>query len=225
MALDTLRHIDAVARYLPFGIDDYEAANAAFMAVARDQRREGARDCGPVGVLLHPEVLHHPFPEGTGQPSEFDRCISLSVRRVRGSYERIDDTSRFASYVSVTCKNTLRNHRRDRREMAEMTEYTGTVEPEPLHDHDGPLIRYVIAEALLDMPEAIRWVGQLRLLDGMEYEAIAEETGHALPTVRTYAARAMNRLRSNEKVRALYFDDILPPEARPSGNHETHVDE
>ena len=41
--------------------------------------------------------------------------------------------------------------------------------------------------------------------------AIAQATGYALPTVRTYASKAAARLGRVPELRAHFYDDVLPP--------------
>lgn len=207
MPPDDLRHLDAVARHLPFAVDDYDAANAAF-----GRWRDGQGDRRDVDLWAYCYIQRYfivRFLRERGAPSDLDQCISHTVERVQRGLERIKDSGKFASYVSVACKHTLLNHRRDRRETAEIPERTLEAD-EPIVT-DGLHARHVIEEVLSEAPEALREVGRLRVLEAMEYPEIAERTGRALATVRTYAWRAVMYLRENPRIRALYYSDVLPP--------------
>ena len=215
MSPDALRHLDAVARHLPFGIDDYAAANAAF---ARWKASGEDDDLQAVELWTYCYVQRYfliRFLRERGAPSDFEACLSRAVQRARRSYDRVREAEKFASYVSVTCKNTLRNYRRDRRDLDEIADGMATTRQPDVPDYDGDVLRAVLARALDAMPATVREIGRLRFLDRMEYPEIAEATGRPLPTVRTYAARAMGRLREDPQLRALYYDDVLPPEAAP----------
>ena len=224
MPPDEFHRLDAVSRHLPFAVDDYEAVNQAFAA----WRASGAEsDQSVVQIWLYSYIQRYfiiQFLRERGTPSEKARCVSRAMRRSLNALERIEDASKFASYVSVVCKNTLRNHRRDRRELAEPDDRIAAAEAtETVTDQDRALIRYVFALVLKDMPEAIRKIGELRFLEGLEYAEIAERSGVALPTVRTYAARVMKRMREDSRIRALHYDDLHPADAQYGDTTTPHI--
>lgn len=208
MPTDDLRHLDAVARQLPFSVDDIGAANAAF-----GRWREGIEDRRTVDLWMYCYIQRYfvvRFLRERGAPSDLDHCVSHAFERVQKKLDQIEDETRFAHYVSVACKHTLLNHRRDRREVSQVYEDTLEVEPVPLAT-DGTYVRHIVESALDEAPEAVREVGRLRILEQLEYPDIAERTGRALATVRTYAWRAVMYLRDHPRVRSLHYDDVLPP--------------
>ncbi len=214
MPFDELRHVDDVAaNHLPFAISDYEKANAVFV---RWRASGDPTDKRIVDIWSYCYIQRYfltQFRRERGTPSEKARCVSRAIGRLENALPSIQDPDKFASYVSVLCKNLLRNHRRDRRDTSEVDDRIACADPiSKPSDHDSALIRYVFAQVLKEVSPSLRAVGTLRFLNYMEYAEIAEETGIALPTVHTYAHRVMVRMRGDDRVRALHFDDLLPPD-------------
>ena len=215
MPQDAFHHIAAIARRLPFEVDDYDAASAAFARWrdTGDPEHKRAVDLWTYCYIRRYFLVQ--FARERGRPSDLDKCISQAARRAQRAYGHVQDGHRFAAYVSVLCKNVLRNHRRDRRELGERTESMDAVAPAPLAEHSAPLVRALIARVIREVPESQREIGTLRFVEGLDYPTIAERVGRPIATVRTYAARVMGRLRTDDRLRALYFDDVSPPEAAP----------
>lgn len=217
MPPDALTRLDAVARHLPFGIMDVEAANHAFSRWRASEADEHLREVDLWVYCFIRRYFLVRFLRERGTASDLDDCITKAFSRIRPRYKKINP-DRFASYVAVACRHTLLNHRRGRRDLSELPETLADDERIPsASDYDGQLVEAVIEGALRQLPDNVAKVGHLRLLQNVEYQEIAEQTGLPLPTVRTYASRAVAALRADPRIRALYFDDLLPPGALPDG--------
>lgn len=215
MTPDAFHHLDAVARHLPFAVDDYGKANDAF-SLWRKEATEETRKVVDLWVYCYVQrYFTYRFINERGAPSDVEQCISRAVKRCQKAYESVEKPDRFASYVSVVCKRTLLNHRRSRRELVEVTEYTAMTEPQQMATDDMAVVLYVLELAISAMPKAIREIARLRYVEQLGYEEIAARTGVAIATVRTYAARAVARFREDPGVRALHYVDVLPPERLP----------
>lgn len=214
MPSDAFRRLDEVARALPFPLDDTDAANAVFV-----QWRDagGVQDRHTLDLWAYCFVQRYFLKRvgsERGSASEFDAIVGRTFERIHAKLSAGEvTTDRFASYVAVACKNALRNHRRDRRPTSELEEWTATTDAEAARDYDGALARRALGGAIAKLPGSVRTVAQLHFLDGHAYDAVATQTGIAIDTVRTYAARARSRLREDPDIRALYYDDVLPPAA------------
>ena len=209
--------LGAVAAHLPFAVDDYDAANDAF-ARWRATGHDGAlRDVELWLYVYTQRYFLTRFARERGAASDLDACVERVLARVRARFDAIERTDRFASYVSVVCKNTLRNHRRDRRETVAVDEALAAHAPgttlvaDPVRDYDAALVRRQVEAAIASLPDALREITRLRVLERRPYEAVAELTGHPLATVRTYASRGTARLRGHPRLRAFFFDDLAPP--------------
>lgn len=220
MPFDPFSRLEAIAARLPFAVDDYGAAGEAFARWRASGRAEDRRTVELWAYCYTYRYFYIRFArERTGGASDLDAAIDKAYLRVLSHFGSVRDPLKFAHFVSVICKRTLLNHRARRRESVEVEEHmVPTVPAQAAQAYDRTLVRRVLTEAIEGLPQALRDIARMRLLDGMEYEAIAQQTDRPTPTVRTYVSKAIARLREDEGLQALYFDDLLPPRAeRASG--------
>ncbi|MDX1418854.1 MAG: sigma-70 family RNA polymerase sigma factor [Rubricoccaceae bacterium] len=201
-----LDRLGTLARRLPFPLEDFDAVNRTFCRWAA--RREDA-DLELLEVWLYCYVqrfvvvrLLHLGPLGAG---ETDRIIGQIYDRAR-EFDKVAEPERFTHWLSVVCKNTYLNALRRRYQPAALDEdalLDNPVDAEPgLYEMDRAHLRHALAEAFRALPQSLRDVARMRLLEQRPYDEIAEATGHPLPTVRTYAAKAVRRLREDPNLRA-----------------------
>ncbi|MEM6286821.1 MAG: sigma-70 family RNA polymerase sigma factor [Bacteroidota bacterium] len=215
MHTDQLRFLDVVAQRIDFAVDDYGAAGEAF-ARWRETGAEADREAVEVWVYCYTYryFLTQFVRERTSGASDLDAAIEKAYTRVMGHLDSVREPLRFAAFVSVVCKRTLLNHRSRRRPTTEVDEVTTSVPPEPVAtDYDGRVVRRVLTGAIDALPEAIREIARMRLLEQMPYEQIADRVDRPLPTVRTYVSKAVARLRDDPHLQAFHYDDVLPPGA------------
>lgn len=213
MFTDQLRFLDSVAGHLPFAVDDYPAAGEAF---ARWRRTEADADRHTVELWAYCYTLRYFYTqfarERTSGVSDLDAVVDTAYGRILGHLDRVREPLRFAAFVSVVCKRTLLNHRTRRRPTTEVDEHTApTLPADAAAVHDGRIVRDALVRAVDGLPEALREIARMRLLDQAPYEQIAEATDRPLPTIRTYVSKAVARLREDPHLRAFYYDDVLPP--------------
>ncbi|HEX8386045.1 MAG TPA: sigma-70 family RNA polymerase sigma factor [Rubricoccaceae bacterium] len=213
-----MRDLAPLLAALPFPLDDTEAAGQAF-ADGRGGDAAAGRNADLWAYIWTVRYVTRKFlTERSGGPSDLDAVLTRAYEGVLRGAAGIEDPLKFPSYVSVVCKNAVLSHRERRRVTVEIDE--STLEP-VLHDDrhagDGAVVRGDVADAIAGLPEAVRAVARMRILDGLTYEEIAEATGHPLPTVRTYLSKANGRLRALPALRAHHYDDVLPPGALGAG--------
>lgn len=206
-----LQRLDAVAAALPFAIDDYDAANAAFVAWREGRGPRRAVDLWAY-CYVQRYVLTRFARETGGAPSDLDVVLTKAYERVLKSYDTVRDPGHFAQFVSVVCKNTLLNNRSRRRAFDALDETTPDEDEGPA-DIDVGLLRHTLAAAISALPEGIRETARLRFLEGLGYPDLAERIGKEVPTARAYVSKAVKRLRQDPALRALHFDDVAPPGA------------
>jgi RNA polymerase sigma factor (sigma-70 family) len=223
MLNDQLDRLRAVAEHLPFDVDDYEAANAAF---CRWTVSSTEADHQVVDIWLYcyvqRYVLLRLLRDQTVAAGEADRIIEYVFMRARGQLDRIEEPERFAQWVSVVCKNSFLNGLRRRftrtalDEAALLDEGTES-SASAMADLDRDLVRHTVRRAISRLPDALQPVAELRLLEGRSYKHIAAATEHPLPTVRTYMAKALTRLRGDPALQMLARSlDFL---SEPAGTH------
>ncbi|NNF56860.1 MAG: sigma-70 family RNA polymerase sigma factor [Rhodothermaceae bacterium] len=220
MLNDQLDRLRAVAAYLPFPVDDYEAANAAF---CRWTASGTEADHKVIDIWLYCYVQRYVLLRLLRYQNlaagEADRIIEYVFMRARDQLDRIDEPERFAQWVSVVCKNSFLNGLRRRFTRTTLDESALRVEDtessaSTIADLDRDLVRHTVAQAIGRLPDALQPIAKLRLLEGRSYKHIAAATEHPLPTVRTYMAKAVGRLRDDPAMRTLARSlDFLPEPA------------
>jgi RNA polymerase sigma factor (sigma-70 family) len=213
---DRMDRLNAVAAHLPFAVEDYAAVNETFGRWAAQRRDE---DLKTIEVWLYCYVHRYVYTQllagarrGGGEP---DRIVEEVFCRARDQLGTVAEPAAFTFWVHRVCRNTFLNGLRRRYPLVNADEDALDVEvaPEPeLSLPDRALIHDAFARALASLPEKVRTVARMRFLEDHSYAHIAAATGAELPTVRTYAARAVQRLRAHPELRALGRAlDLVPP--------------
>ena len=213
MPLPRPSRLDALARGLPFAVDDVEAAAAVYVR----WRAVGARADRDRALLWAYCFALRYFAskfayERTGTPSDADAAVEDAVRRLVGSFDGgVRSPERFPQFVSVVCRRVLLSHRARRREHVEAPDDLLTV-PADADAHDRTLTQRCLARAVGALPPAIGEVARMRLIEDMDYADIAEALGRPIDSVRTYHSKALRRLRQDPGLRAVRYGD-RPPRA------------
>ena len=195
-------------------MDDYDAAGVTF---ARWRETRDDHDKRSIEIWAYCYVQRYFtirfLRERTTSPSDIDLVISRAFERILTNLETVRDPLKFAGFVSVICKRALLNHRGRRKDTVEAEDHVIVpTRADEADAYDGALARRVIVAALAHLPDSTRQIAQWRLLEEKEYEWISEQTGRPIATVRTYVSKALTILRSDDRLRALHFDDLLPPQ-------------
>lgn len=202
--------LDEMAARLPFAIDDYDEAAAVFA-----RWREGGREVDHETVFLwsYCYTLRYFYVRFRREPavaaSDVDAVIDRALKNVHKSFEAVQIPTKLPNYVSVVCLNEYRTYRRRCRPTEELDEERLAAPPE-VDDFDLALVRWTIARVIEDLPPSLRPVARMRILEGASYPDVAEATGLALPTARTYYSKAIHKLQEVPDLQALAFDDMLP---------------
>ena len=208
MPLDRSARLGALARHLPFRVDDFDAAREAFLAWRRSESEADRQTAQLWAYCYIVWYFYGKFArERTGGPSDLDGVIERACRRVFRSMETVRDPGRFPQFVSVVCRNVLLSYRERRRDLVEMDEQTYVVPARESLGLDRTLVRKLIVRAIDDLPPAISEVARRRLLEGQSYQDIADATDRTLATTRTYYSKAIAKLRTDPDLRAVHFDD------------------
>ena len=205
---ERLDRLGAIAARLPFPQEDFEAVNRTFCRWVAERED---RDLEALEIWLYCYVQRYVLVRlmrlGPLGASEADRIIGRVYERAR-EFEKVTACERFTHWLSVVCKNTFINTLRRRRDLPTDVDVDTLAEadgsPETgLTELDRAHLRYALARAFGALPEALQPIARMRLLEGRSYHHLAAATGHELPTVRTYAAKAVRRLRADPDLRAL----------------------
>jgi RNA polymerase sigma factor (sigma-70 family) len=215
--LDRLARLDSVTRRLSFALDDHDAANAAFgrWRAATDAGLPSDAALEQIEVWAYCYVQRHALVRfarepGLGSSADLDALISSTFLHVRSHLFEVRDAGRFTRWVAVACRNHFLTHCRRRA----IRPVRVAIDPQTLPDlaaddvdepleMDRAMVHRIVGAAIGRLPEALRTIAQLRLVDRRGYDEIASAVGRPPATVRTYVAKAIVRLRADPELCAL----------------------
>lgn len=225
---DWMERLRTVEQALPFGMEETDAARELFV---RWHYARADSDLRLLEIWLYcytqRYVLKKLARDRVKAVSDVDRLVERVYTRARDGMEEIEAPERFTHWVNVVCHHEYINARRSGQRWHTLDDHdrveeTTTTEAEV----DQFLVRRTVRRAVGRLPEALRRIAELRLLEGHSYHYIAAATQRPAPTVRTYTAKAIARLREDPELRQLlrsYEETMLPlPDERPPP-HSTSV--
>jgi RNA polymerase sigma factor (sigma-70 family) len=196
---------------LPFPVDDTDAANDAFRRWRSQDDPDAER---VVDMWTYCYVCRYFLSKSAG--GAFDRAaapdelITRTFEKVQENRDSVRDAGQYASWVSVVCKNTFLNHTRRDRTPASIDdeEYGPTLraDDDPVAAELG-FVREAFEDAIQRLPEYLRKPARLYFLEDRDFEEISEIIGKAVPTVRTYKHKALQKLREDDTLRE-YVDRV-----------------
>jgi RNA polymerase sigma-70 factor, ECF subfamily len=133
-----------------------------------------------------------------GRPWEAEDLLQDALVRAFGAFASFDRTQNAKAWLFKIMKNAHID--RGRRERARPVEEESAVDPVPLSpDPEDLLIRAVTADAVRDgirrLPAIWREVVELREIEGLSYQEIAEVIGKPIGTVMSRLSRGRDLLR------------------------------
>ncbi len=204
MSLDDGFHsLHSLCQHLPFALDDYSAANRAFMEWRTAPSPATLRTVDLWAYLYVRWYFLGKFAASRNLPdTDLDELFSSAFKRVQEKRETVHGD--FASWVSVLCKNHFRNYLARRRKVYALTEETAAqLRADDLDEEalDAGPTAAALHEALERLPDFIRTVARRRLIDGCSYEDLVIEVDKPAPILRSYVNKAQARLRADPHLR------------------------
>ena len=193
--------VGSLAERLPFRLSDTEAANEVFQQwLDGDEQRKRDLDLWTY-CYIWKYFLVKKAQKSITEAAAIDDLIARAYQKVEQNRTEIQNPSRYASWVSVVCKNTFLNHARKDRVT------------ESIHDEDGPelvaepsgvepdTLSQPLLQAIDRLPPYLQQTARLYFLERRTFPEIAEVVGKSVATVRTYKHKAIQRLRDDEALR------------------------
>lgn len=195
--------LDSLARRLPFPVDDYGRVNELFVEYAT----------APAGPTRNLEVqielwtycfvrqyltmrLAHDDEVGG---ADLDMLLDTAFQRIRSGRTRV--RQRYASWVSVVCKNCYLNYLRDRHPSDPLPRFD---DPEsvvlPMPYGSVSETWETMDAAIRRLPDYLRQVTHLRVLEELDYDEIAVIVDRPVTIVRSYIHKGIARLRADRTV-------------------------
>lgn len=204
MSKTSFESLDDLASRLPFHIDDVTSVNQVY-ARWRVRGRESDHQVVQLWTycFIRRYFLVKFIRDFETRASDFDELVDKAFMKAEASDRLVNDPTRYASWVSVVCKNTFRNYLRDRRRPVSLEdEDVPTLVAEiPRAYVDAGLAHQALLKAIERLPVYLQECVRLRYIDGLGYGEIAERTGHPPASIRAYIYKAVQRLRSDDDLR------------------------
>ncbi len=204
--LDEFRSLRRLAEKLPFALDDVGRANDAFV------RWRGGEESARVTVDLYAYLYARRYylskfiTNRNLPPTECDVLVSRAYERIQGNLLTVRKAERFAAWLSVVCVNLFRNYLRRRPKVSNFEDDAAErLEGDALDVSrlDQGAVTTALLAAIVQLPDYLRDVAHMRLIDGLPYEEMSEATGRDVPTMRSYVNKALAKLRADSDLRDL----------------------
>lgn len=204
MLIQTLR---SIADELPFHLDDVDAANATF---ARWHQHRADADRRLVEIWTYCYVYRYFLAKfatsARREDGTLDDLVGRTFNDLLRHMPRIRQPERFTHFVSKVCRNTFVNHLRAGRTYVSLDDDIITLRTSALRaDQAYDLVHtyQAVVRAIEELPDYLRGIARMRLLENCSYEEIHAATEHPIPTLRSYVNKAVRRLRTHPELRAL----------------------
>ena len=200
--------IDAVSNSLPFGVDEYEKVNKTYERWVRHREVEDGRNVDVWTYCFVQRYFALQFLRSSRwMRSDADRLIDVTLQRLRIARYQLRNPDRYTSWVVSTCRNTFLTYVRTRRIDGLDDPDTLVAEPSRADRYDIAVMYEALSIGIERLPEFLQDAARLRLIEAKPYREIARLTGRPIPTLRSYANRALIALRKDPVVRRV-FDEI-----------------
>ncbi len=200
MSASSFESLEALVARLPFHLDDTAAVNECFV---RWFNAPTKRDRIVVDLwtycFIRRYFLVKFIQESSVGPADLEELVDRTYQKIERSGRQIKRPERYASWVSVVCKNTFLNYLRDHRRAvsldAERAPQLIAETPQP--SYDAGFVRQAVEGAIKRLPAYLQECVRLRFVEGLTYEEIHDRTGHPLPRIRSYVNKALKRFRED----------------------------
>ncbi len=202
---DPFSDLDRLVAHLPFSLDDTEEVNAAF---ARWRAHKDREDEKIVALWTYCFIMRYFLVKavrGTVRSaSDLDALIAKVYRKADCKRDTVKNASRYASWVSVICKNTLINYVNRKRPEQSIQDEQGpmlTAESSTTY-HDAGFVLQALHDAIDRLPSYLQETARLYFLQEFTYEEIGKRIGKSVPTVRSYRHKAVKKFREDDQLLA-----------------------
>ncbi len=201
----TMRSLNEVAARLPFHVDDFDRANEAFL---RWRASGSPRDLEVVELWTYCYTRRYFIAkflrDSAYGPADLDQLVGKAFAKARDNLDRVQQPERFASWVSVICRNVFVNFLRRYRDHTafDETHMVATSHTEPF-ENDRLAARRAVERAVERLPPTLQEVARMKFLEGRSYDEIGEATARPPASLRAFAHKAVARLREDPALRAL----------------------
>lgn len=198
-------HLDRLVSRLPFALDDTDRVNAAFEQWRAGRQREDEK---VVALWTYCFVMRYFLVKAVKgsihNAADVDALIATVYRKIDRNQDSVNDSSRYASWVSVICKNTLINYVHRKRPEQSIHDDASPVltADSPTTYHDAGFLLQALRRAIERLPSYLQDTARLYFLNDCTYEEISAQIGKDVPTVRSYRHKVVRRFREDDRLLA-----------------------
>lgn len=142
--------------------------------------------------------------------SDFDMVVAEVYERIVDRRHTIREKNKYASWVSVICRNVFINYIRKQKYSVPFDEnavFGIIAEAEP-GCYDATVLIQVLEEAIQRLPPYLQDIAVLRILENQTYEEISLKTGKRVQIIRTYMNKAKKRLKEDDALLAFINEEF-----------------
>ncbi|MEM8483960.1 MAG: sigma-70 family RNA polymerase sigma factor [Bacteroidota bacterium] len=206
-----LAKLEALLARLPFELDDVQSANATFQNWVAHGRHQ---DRVAVDIWTYCYVWRNLITKFSRSSdldnADFDMLVARVFERIVDRRHTIRDNSRYASWVSVICRNFFVNHLRAHKKssVTNPADFTCATDEPVAFDDDLMVLHQVLQSAIARLPRYLQSVVEMRLFQHKSYDEISTLTGKSVEVIRSYVNKAVKRLREDRLLRRLIKRDF-----------------
>ena len=200
-ASTALSTLEKLLSRLPFHLDDIAKANACYTRWLKNKSKEDKKliDLWTYCFIWR-SVLVKFSNNSRVNSADFDMVVAEVFERVVSRRHTVRNPGKYASWVSVICRNVFINYVRKKRTSIPFDENIASgiiAEPEePVND--TTILIQVLESAIGRLPKYLQDIAVLRILEHQSYEEISTRTGKRVEIIRTYMNKAKQRLRRDD---------------------------
>lgn len=196
--------IELVIRKLPFGIDDIPKVNAQYKSWHESKTPQ---DKIYIDLWIYCYIRRY-FITKQLQNAYFDandieELIGQAYHKIQILLPSITQPDRFASWVSVVCRNFFITYTRKRRQLFATEEALYDYQDRAVTAFDELLVYEVLDLAIQRLPEYLQETARLKFREDLTYEEMAARTGHSMQTLRAYIHKIIIRFKSDPEILGL----------------------
>lgn len=213
-SIKAVQKLEKLLERLPFHLDDIEKANECYELWQQTENREDRKIidlwtyCFVWRGLLVKFGSHSKANE-----SDFDMVVAEVYERVVDRRHTLREKSKYASWVSVICRNVFINYIRKQKYSVPFDENAvfGVIAEADHAYFDATVLIQVLEKAIQRLPPYLQDIAVLRILENQSYEEISVKTGKRVQIIRTYMNKAKKRLREDNAL-LLFINEELGEE-------------
>lgn len=206
-----LRTLEKLLNRLPFHLDNIDEANASYELWDKTGSDEDRKvvDLWTYCFIWRGMLVKFGS-HSKANDADFDMVVAEIYERVVDRRHTLREKSKYASWVSVICRNVFINYIRKQKSSIPFDEnaVSGVIAEPDYVSSDAAVLIQVLEKAIRRLPAYLQDIAVLRLLENRSYEEISIQTGKRIQIIRTYMNKAKKRLKNDDALVMFIRDEF-----------------